>query len=132
MIRGTATYKFKNGSQDKLDFKLIFKSSKFMNPESEGLNELLTQGALQHSSSVTKSTSLTFNQLLSKLSSALNFAVVEQVENTAFIFGKTMKSQHSVAFFIKQNGPNSYLMDGKATNPSILAALTEEIRDMDL
>ena len=131
-IRGTATYTFKNGGQDKLDFKLIFKSSKFMIPQCEGLTDLLTQGVLDHSSSVTKPTTLNFNQILAKLSDGLNFAVVEQVDNTAYMFAKSMKNQHSVAFLIKHNEKNhSLLVDGKATHSAILASLTDEVRDMD-
>ena len=135
MIRGTATYTFKSGGQDKLDFKLQFKSSKFMVAETEGLTELLSQGVLEHASSLTKMTgqsSLNFDQILAKLT-GLNFAVVERVDNTAYMHAKTMKSQHSVAFLIKHNENKGCLVvDGKATNPNILASLTDEIRDMDL
>ena len=135
MIRGTATYTFKNGGQDKLDFKLQFKSSKFMIAETEGLTELLSQGVLEHGSTLTKMTtqsSLNFDQILTKLS-GLNFAIVERVDNTAYMHAKTMKSQHSVAFLIKHNENKGCLVvDGKATNPNILASLTDEIRDMDL
>ena len=44
MIQGTALYTFKSGGQDTLDFKLLFKGSKFMVAESEGLTELLSKG----------------------------------------------------------------------------------------
>ena len=134
MIRGTATYTFKSGGQDKLDFKLVIKSSKFMIPESEGLTELLSQGLLEHSSSLTKPlpNSGTFDQILAKISGGLNFAVVEHIDSTAYMYAKTMKNQHSVAFLIKHNENKGCLMvDGKATNPKILASLTDELRDMD-
>ena len=135
MIRGTATYTFKSG-QDKLDFKLKFKSSKFMIPEPDSLQELLSQGMLEHASSLTKPISgsgLSFDQILAKLSGGLNFAVVEQVDNTAYMHAKTMKSQHSVAFLIKYNENKGCLViDGKATHPNILASLTDEIRDMNI
>ena len=106
-----------------------------MIPDAEGLTNLLSQGALDHASSLTKPApeSLSFDQALTKLSVGLNFAVVEQVENTAYLHAKTMKSGHSVAFLVKHNkSKNSYSIEGKATNPTILAALTDEIRDMTL
>ena len=137
MIRGTATYTFKSGGQDKLDFKLLFKGSKFMVAESEGLTELLSKGVLEHASSLTKplptNCSGTFDQILAKLSGGINFAVVERVDSTAYMHAKTMKSQHSVAFLIKHNENKGCLVvDGKATHPSILATLTDEIREMDI
>ena len=46
---------------------------------------------------------------------------------------KTMNGQHSVAFLIKLNNETNQLsVEGKSTEPSILASLTDEIRDMDL
>ena len=104
-----------------------------MVPHTEGLTDLLTQGLLEHSSSVTKpTTTLNFNQILTKLSDGLNFAVVEHVDNTAYMFAKSMKNQHSVAFLIKYNeAKQSLLVDGKATHSAILASLTDEIHDMD-
>merc|ERR1711971_1110418 len=137
MIRGTATYSFKSGGQDKLDFKLLFKGSKFMVAESEGLTELLSKGVLEHASSLTKplptNCSGTFDQILAKLSGGIYFAVVERVDSTAYMHAKTMKSQHSVAFLIKHNENKGCLVvDGKATHPSILATLTDEIREMDI
>ena len=120
-----------------LDFKLLFKGSKFMVAESEGLTELLSKGVLEHASSLTKplptNYSGTFDQILAKLSGGINFAVVEKVDSTAYMHAKTMKSQHSVAFLIKHNENKGCLnVDGKATHPSILATLTDEIREMDL
>ena len=47
MIQGTALYTFKSGGQDTLDFKLLFKGSKFMVAESEGLTEILSKGLCQ-------------------------------------------------------------------------------------
>ena len=133
IIRGTATYTYSSGSQDKLDFKLAFPASKFMNPDPDGLTELLTAGVLEHASSVSLKTSLTFKQIVTKLSKNLNFAVVEQMENSAYFHAKTMKSGHSVAFLIKHDTEHDKLnVDGKSTNPQILASLTDEIRDMNL
>ena len=76
-IRGTASYNFKDGGgQDKLDFKIMIQSSKFMVPDPNGLSELLTQGALEHASSLLKTASLdAFDQILNKMSMALNFAI---------------------------------------------------------
>ena len=92
---------------------------------------------LEHASSLTKPISgsgkFSFDQILAKLSGGLNFAVVEQVDNTAYMHAKTMKSQHSVAFLIKHNENKGCLViDGKATHPNILASLTDEIRDMNI
>ena len=76
-IRGTASYNFKDGGgQDKLDFKIMIQSSKFMVPDLNGLSELLTKGALEHASSLLKTASLdAFDQILNKMSMALNFAI---------------------------------------------------------
>merc|ERR1712113_1121708 len=97
------------------------------NPDPDGLTELLTAGVLEHASSVSLKTSLTFKQIVTKLSKNLNFAVVEKMENSAYFHAKTMKSGHSVAFLIKINGDNKLTVDGKSTNPQILASLTDEI-----
>ena len=69
---------------------------------------------------------------MTKLSKNLNFAVVEQMENSAYFHAKTMKSGHSVAFLIKHTENDKLIVDGKSTNPQILASLTDEIRDMNL
>ena len=104
-----------------------------MVPDPNGLSELLTQGALEHASSLLKTANLDFDQILNKMSMALNFAVVEKVDNTAYMHAKTMNGQHSVAFLIKLNNINKQLsVEGKSTESSILASLTDEIRDMDL
>ena len=102
-----------------------------MVPDPTGLTDLLTQGALEHASSLTKVVKLNFDQILAKLSMGLNFAIVEQVDNTAYMHAKTIKGQNSVAFLIKLNN-DKLSIEGKATEPSILASLTDEIRDMDL
>ena len=103
-----------------------------MVPCDSGLTELLTEGALEHASSVTKNVkNCNFDQILSKLSMGLNFAVVEQVENSAYMYAKTLKGQHSVAFLIKMNN-DKLSVEGKSTEPTILASLTDEIRDMEL
>ena len=61
------------------------------------------------------------------------FPIVEKVDNTAYMHAKTMNGQHSVAFLIKLNNETKQLsVEGKSTEPSILASLTDEIRDMDL
>ena len=58
---------------------------------------------------------------------------MEKVDNTAYMHAKTMNGQHSVAFLIKLNNETNQLsVEGKSTEPSILASLTDEIRDMDL
>merc|ERR1719189_2437281 len=104
-----------------------------MVPDPTGLTDLLTQGALEHASSLTKVVKLNFDQILAKLSMGLNFAIVEKVDNTAYMHAKTMNGQHSVAFLIKLNNETKQLsVEGKSTEPSILASLTDEIRDMDL
>ena len=129
-IRGTVTYIFQDGGQDKLDFKIVIQSSKFMVPCDSGLTELLTEGALEHASSVTKNVkNSNFDQILSKLSMNLNFAVVEQVDNSAYMYAKSVRGQHSVAFLIKLNN-EKLSVEGKSTEPTILASLTDEIRDM--
>ena len=115
-----------------MDFKIMIQSSKFMVPDPNGLSELLTQGALEHASSLLKTANLDFDQILNKMSMALNFAVVEKVDNTAYMNAKTINGQHSVAFLIKLNNENKLSVEGKSTEPSILASLTDEIRDMDL
>ena len=103
-----------------------------MVPCDSGLTELLTEGALEHASSVTKNVkNCNFDQILSKLSMGLNFAVVEQVDNSAaYMYAKTVKGQHSVAFLIKLNNGEKLSVEGKSTEPTILASLTDEIRDM--
>lgn len=124
---------FQSGGQEKLDFKLIFHSSKFMIPDAEGLTDLLTAGALEHASSLTRPVKLDFNLVLNKMSVILNFAVVEHVENSAYMHAKSLVGGHSVAFLVKYNEQKSaVLIEGKATEPNILASLTDEIRDMEL
>jgi hypothetical protein len=131
-MRGTATYTLTDGGQDKLDFKLVFNSSKFMIPEASGLTELLSAGALEHASSLMKPVTKSFDQVLTKLSTGVNFAIVEQVDNTAYMHSKTLKG-HSVAFLIKFNSDKNLVsIEGKATDPNILASLTDEIREMNL
>ncbi len=132
MMRGTATYMLDDGQQDKLDFKMAFNASTLMVPENEGLPDLLAAGVLDHGSAVKKefSASNSFEEALAKLSSEMNFAVVEQIDNTAYMYGKSLKGHH-VAFLLKANG-NQIMIEGKANEPSILAALTDEIRDLKL
>ena len=47
-----------------------------MVPDPNGLSELLTQGALEHASSLLKTANLEdFDKILNKMSMALNFAI---------------------------------------------------------
>ena len=104
-----------------------------MVPESEGLMELLSQGVLEHGSTLNKATTLNFDQVLQKISSSLNFSIIEKVENSAYMHAKTMKNQHSVAFLLKYHEEKrTLLVEGKSTNQNILAALTDEISDLVL
>lgn len=130
-IRGTATFTLEDGQQDKLDMKVAIRCSTTMVPDPDGLSDILAAGVLDSSSSLSKTIQTSFGEALAKLSHEVNFAVVEQVDTTAYLHAKSLKGDH-VAFLIKAHGDKNWTIEGKSNNASLLAALTDELRDLSL
>ena len=121
------------GRLEKVDIKIPFPVSAIMIPEHEELTEILASGILEASSKVVRHCSTSnFEQILVGLSSKFCFAVVDQIENAAYLHAKSMKGHH-VAFKIKFDSSNKSLnVEGKSNSSNILNHLTQEIETLPL
>ncbi|XP_013390011.1 AP-3 complex subunit delta-1-like isoform X2 [Lingula anatina] len=133
-LRGTLTYIVKNddgATHDKLDFKLHLPCSSYLVPVSckgDAFAEMLGSGNLNEKSSVTFNTSDSeFSIILAKICFYTHFSIVEQVDNTASLFSKSIQG-HDICLLVKQLANKGISIDGKSTDSTLLSNVTEEIK----
>ena len=133
-LKGTCSYtSLTTGRSEKVDVKIPIPVSAIMTPEHEELTDILASGILDASSKIVRQcSSQNFEEILAGLSSKLCFAVVEQIENAAYLHAKSMKGHH-VAFKVKFDAPSRSLnVEGKSNSANILNHLTQEIETLPL
>ncbi|EZA48333.1 AP-3 complex subunit delta-1 [Ooceraea biroi] len=132
-LRGTLTYMFegKEGTQqEKLDFTVHMSCSKFMVghlSHKDILTELLKSGQLMSKIQREVTPSQDFDTVLSVICRRCNLTLVEQIGDTASLYGHSLKGHH-VCLLLKYNGATGSLMvEGKGDNNSLLSGIGEEI-----
>jgi hypothetical protein len=132
-LKGVCIYTSETGNVGKMDLKIPVPVSAIMVPEPEELTDLLTSGILEHSSgTVRQCEASSFDDVLQGLSTNFCFAVVEHIENAAYLHAKSLKGHH-IAFKIKFDPSKRTLsVDGKSNSAQILNSLSDEILALPL
>ncbi|XP_020292547.1 AP-3 complex subunit delta-1 isoform X2 [Pseudomyrmex gracilis] len=132
-LRGTLTYMFddKEGTQqEKLDFTAHLSCSKFMIghlSHKDILTELLTSGQLVSRIKREVTPSQDFDAVLNAICRKCNLTLVEQINDTASLYGHSLKGHH-VCLLLKYNRSTGNLMiEGKSDNNSLLSGIVDEI-----
>ncbi|XP_046814545.1 AP-3 complex subunit delta-1 isoform X2 [Vespa crabro] len=132
-LRGTLTYMLENMEgtiQEKLDFTINLSCSKFMVghlSHKDILTELLKSGQLVSRIKKEIVPSQEFNAVLNTVCCKCNLTLVEQINNTASLYGHSLKGHH-VCLLLKYNkSTGNLLIEGKGDNNSLLSGIAEEI-----
>ncbi|XP_064604156.1 AP-3 complex subunit delta-1-like isoform X2 [Liolophura sinensis] len=133
-LRGTLTYILKTSegsTHDKLDFKLHLPCSSYLSAthcKGPEFAKLLSSGDLTEKSSLTVSPMDTeFPHILAKLCFFLHFTIVEQVENSASLYSRSIQN-HSICLLVKYTSSKTLSIDGKCTDTSLLSNVLDEVR----
>lgn len=133
-LRGTLTYMvvMDDGStHEKLDFKLPLPCSSYMIGSlyrRDTFTELLGSGDLAHKDCVViENLDADFSQLLARTCYYLHFCVVEQVEQTASLYSRSIQDHH-VCLLMKSMPNDRLSIDGKSTDLQLLCNILEEIK----
>ncbi|KAL2740894.1 AP-3 complex subunit delta-1 [Vespula squamosa] len=132
-LRGTLTYMLENVEgtmQEKLDFTINLSCSKFMVghlSHKDILTELLKSGQLVSRIKTEIVPSQDFNAVLNIICCKCNLILVEQINDTASLYGHSLKGHH-VCLLLKYNkSTGNLLIEGKGDNNSLLLGIAEEI-----
>ncbi|XP_031845956.1 adaptor-related protein complex 3, delta 1 subunit-like garnet isoform X2 [Nomia melanderi] len=131
-LRGTLTYMLENKEstlQEKLDFAMHLTCSKFMVghlSHKDILTELLKSGQLIHKVKTEVNLSQDFDVILNLICYKCNLTLVEQINDTASLYGHSLKGHH-VCLLLKYNKSGNLVIEGKGDNNTLLSGITEEI-----
>ncbi|TGZ49560.1 AP-3 complex subunit delta-1 [Temnothorax longispinosus] len=132
-LRGTLTYMFESTEgtqQEKLDFTVPLSCSKFMVGDlshKDILTELLKSGQLVSKIRREVTPSKDFDTVLNIICRKCNLTLVEQIDDTASLYGHSLKGHH-VCLLLKYNRVTENLViEGKGDNNSLLSGIGEEI-----
>lgn len=132
-LRGTLTYMFesKEGTQqEKLDFTVPLSCSNFMVghlSHKDILTELLKSGQLISKIRKEVMPSQDFEAVLNIICRKCNLTLVEQINDTASLYGHSLKGHH-VCLLLKYNrATENLVIEGKGDNNSLLSGIGEEI-----
>ncbi|XP_014232130.1 AP-3 complex subunit delta-1 [Trichogramma pretiosum] len=135
-LRGTLIYMVQDQNsttQEKLDFTLRLPCSSFIIgriSHNEILTELLTSGQLVHKSRSEVAACKDFEHTLQRICSACNLTLVEHIQDSASVYGQSLKGHH-ICLLIKRNpATNTLLIEGKSDNNSLLTEINNEIVQM--
>ncbi|KAG7209490.1 hypothetical protein KM043_015576 [Ampulex compressa] len=132
-LRGTLTYMLETTEgmlQEKLDFTIQLSCSKFMIghlSHKDILTELLKSGQLVYKVRREIVPSQEFDVVLNTICHKCNLTLVEQVNDTASLYGHSLKGHH-VCLLLKHNkSVGNLLVEGKGDNNTLLSGIAEEI-----
>ncbi|XP_046843480.1 AP-3 complex subunit delta-1-like isoform X1 [Xenia sp. Carnegie-2017] len=135
-LRSTLTYmiQYDDGStSEKLDFKLPLPCSSYIVPtacSSDNFAALLSSGDLSEkiSTEETISAEVGFTVIISKICYSLHLSVVERVDNSASLFGRSIL-QDNLCFLVKKN-ETTVTVDAKSSDNSLLLNIFEEVKSL--
>ncbi|XP_068968798.1 AP-3 complex subunit delta-1 [Bombus flavifrons] len=132
-LRGTLTYMLESKEstlQEKLDFTMHLTCSKFMVghlSHKDILTELLKSGQLVYKVRKEIILSQDFDVILNLICCKCNLTLVEQINDTASLYGHSLKGHH-VCLLLKYNKSSGNLViEGKGDNNTLLSGIGEEI-----
>ncbi|KZC13228.1 PREDICTED: AP-3 complex subunit delta-1 [Dufourea novaeangliae] len=132
-LRGTLTYMIESKEstlQEKLDFTMHLLCSMFMVGQlshRDILTELLKSGQLIYKTKKEVGLSQDFHVILNLICCKCNLTLVEQINDTASLYGHSLKGHH-VCLLLKYNKSSGNLViEGKGDNNTLLSGITEEI-----
>ncbi|XP_058809166.1 AP-3 complex subunit delta-1 [Phymastichus coffea] len=132
-LRGTLTYMIQGSNdtvQEKLDFILRLPCSSFVVGRlchNDILAELLKSGQLSQKSRTEVTACKNFNKILKNICSECHLTLVEHIDNTASLYGQSLKGHH-ICLLVKQNSTTNILViEGKSDNNSLLVEIIDEI-----
>ncbi|XP_012260262.2 AP-3 complex subunit delta-1 [Athalia rosae] len=133
-LRGTLTYMIEGESrtsQEKLDFVVTLPCSSFMVghlSHRDILTELLGGGQLtEKTKSEVYSGGQEFSQLLTTVCFKCHLTLVEQIDQTASLYGHSLKGHHVCLLLKHNNAKSTLVIEGKSDNSSLLSGIVEEI-----
>ncbi|XP_003788905.1 AP-3 complex subunit delta-1 [Otolemur garnettii] len=131
-LKGTLSFIAKDddgATHEKLDFKLHFSCSSYLTTTpcySDSFAKLLESGDLSMSSIRVDGITMSFQNLLTKISFHHHFSVVERVDSCASMYSRSIQGHH-ICLLVKK-GENSVSVDGKCTDATLLNNLLEEMK----
>uniref|UniRef100_A0A0B7A1L1 AP-3 complex subunit delta n=1 Tax=Arion vulgaris TaxID=1028688 RepID=A0A0B7A1L1_9EUPU len=134
-LRGTLTYIRKTAdgaTQDKVDFKIDLPCSTYLvatSYTSEQLASLLSGGEMtEKSSQKFVPVDLQLTHILAKVCFYLHFRVVEQVDNSASLYSRSIQG-HPVCLLVKLSD-GSLSVEGKSSDQTFLSNILDEVKTM--
>uniref|UniRef100_A0A2C9KBU6 AP-3 complex subunit delta domain-containing protein n=1 Tax=Biomphalaria glabrata TaxID=6526 RepID=A0A2C9KBU6_BIOGL len=132
-LRGTLTYILKSGdgsTQDKVDFKINLPCSTYLvstSSTSDNFASLLSSGEITEKASLKFTPSDTqLSHMLAKTCFFLHFTVVEQVENSASLYSRSIQG-HPVCLLVKYTD-GSLSVEGKSSDQSFLSNILDDLK----
>jgi AP-3 complex subunit delta-1 len=134
-LRGTVVYMAKGESgtaSEKLDFSLHLPCSAFICPipcANQHFSTLLSGGSLCDTQTVNVSVTKVagFSEVLAVITSSLHLSVVENIENTASLYGCSI-SNHHICLLVKEAGSGKLIVNAKGSDSQLISNLLDEIK----
>ena len=121
-----------NETELAMTFTLKISCLDLLIPVTDGLQDLLSAGALKSSHNLKKTCLImtNFKQIMETINDRTKFASIEKTENGTFLFAKHFSGNH-VAIMLKFNPSEKLLtIEGKATDSSILSIVMNCVSDL--
>ncbi|XP_049804898.1 AP-3 complex subunit delta-1 isoform X1 [Schistocerca nitens] len=137
-LRGTLTYMVQSSddmsSHEKLDFWVNIPCSTFMIARvcgADTVSDLLTSGQLPyHNSFHLKNIMQDTAQMISQICFHCNFVLVEQIENTASLYSRSVDGSHICLLLKVDRSCTAISVDGKSDNEVLLSNIISEIEKL--
>jgi len=131
-FNGSILFKDINEKEVKLQFTLKISCLDLLIPVTDGLQDLLSVGALKSSQNLKKTCLImtNFKIIMETINDRTKFASIEKTDNGTFLFAKHFSGNH-VAIMLKFNPSDKQLtIEGKATDSTILTFVMNSVSDL--
>ena len=129
---GSMRFEDSSGTQVDIPFKVKINCLDILIPVTDGLQDLLSAGALKASKSQKKTCLLltNFEIIMSTIEDRTKFASIEKTDNGTFLFAKHFSGSH-IAVMLKFNPSDKTItIEGKATDSLTLTAVMTSVSDI--
>ncbi|CAL1543843.1 unnamed protein product [Lymnaea stagnalis] len=134
-LRGTLTYIIKamdGSTHDKVDFKINLPCSTYLvttSSTSDNFASLLASGEMKEKASIKFTpTDAQLSHMLAKTCFFLHFSVVEQVENSASLYSRSIQG-HPVCLLVKY-AEGSLIVEGKSSDQTFLSNILDDMKTL--